>query len=96
MKTKRNNNVLLILACVLSYLTVALSIVVAVCLAFNIAGLADLYERLLLAYIVENVDISGQVTMYIVELGLGALMNLYLVNIIGKTWQKRPTAYIKS
>ncbi|MGN0961855.1 MAG: SHOCT domain-containing protein [Christensenellales bacterium] len=78
MKTKQKNNVLLIIACVLSYLSIILSVLLAVFLTFNIAGTADIYKELLLKIFVYNtVDLAEQVTLYIVELGISALLNLY-------------------
>lgn len=77
---KKKNNVLLIIACVLSYLSVLIAVVSAVFLAFNIAGIADIYKQMLLTYVSKNIDVTGQITMNIVELGLGALLNLYFAS----------------
>lgn len=79
MKSKQKNNVCLVIACVLSYVTVALSILLALFVAFNLLGVGDLYRTLLVKYL-ESTNVEADVTMYIIELGLAALMNLYFAN----------------
>lgn len=77
MKKKQKTNVLLLLGCIISYISVAVSILLAVFLAFNIAGVADIYKEVMSSMMIDAVDLSSEVTMYIVELGFGALLNLY-------------------
>lgn len=80
MKSKQKTNVLLLLGCIFSYISVAVSILLAVFLAFNIAGASDFYIQLLKEVMESTVDLSGEVTMYIIELGFGALLNLYFAS----------------
>lgn len=80
MKKKTKTNGLLITACVLSYVSVLLSMGLAIFLMFNIAGLADLYKELLQTYMPGYNDASSDLTLYIVELALVALLNLYFAN----------------
>lgn len=75
MRTKQKNNTLLILACVFGYLAVAVSVLGAIALAFNLFGVADIYVGVQRAYFgVQNAE--NTITMYIIELGITALMNL--------------------
>ena len=77
MKKKQKNNTLLIIACVLSYLSVATSIILAIMLGCNILGSADFYKEMIVKYISPNVDVSSQLTMQIIDFGITALINLY-------------------
>lgn len=77
MKKRQKTNVLLLLGCIFSYISVAISILLAVFLAFNIAGASDFYMQILREFMIDTVDLTGEVTMYIIELGFGALLNLY-------------------
>jgi hypothetical protein len=83
MKKKQKNNILLLLACIIGYASVVLSITMALFLGFNILGVGDIYKDLLLSFSA-NIDVDGQMGMYIIELGLGALMNLYFAGYYRK------------
>lgn len=80
MKTKQKTNVLLLIGCIISYSSVIMAIVVAVMLAFNIAGASDEYMQLLKTFMIDSTDLSGEVTMSIIELGFTALLNLYFAS----------------
>lgn len=77
MKKKQKNNILLLIGCIISYSSVAMSIIIAIFLAFNIAGLSDAYIQLLRSVLADGGDLSAEVTMCIIELGFTALINLY-------------------
>ena len=84
MKVKQNNNVLLIFAIVLSYISVGLSIAIAVGLGFNILGFADIYKEVLVRMVSPNVDTSSQITMSIIEQIIMVFFNGYFARFYTK------------
>ena len=77
MRQKQKRNALLIIACVLSYVSVAVSVILAIMLGFDIAGVKEIYKEFLVKYVSPNLDLNSQANMYIIELGVTALMNMY-------------------
>lgn len=74
---KQKNSVLLILACVASFLAVSFSIVVILVLLFDGFGIRTLFENTLASggYTID--DIKNEVALLYLEFGLSAAVNMY-------------------
>ena len=86
---KQKGSVLLLIACILSYIMVVGSAILFILFAFNIAGISDAYARLVVDYVGGNVNADEQVTMMCVEFVLVALVDLYFANVYLKGYKFR-------
>ena len=84
---RQKGNILLLLACIFSYLMVAISVAGFVFLVFNIAGVKDIYADILINYAGGKVNADEQITMMCVEFALVALIDLYYANFYLKGYR---------
>ena len=74
---KQKNNVLLLIASILSFLMAGISVLLFLILAFDLFGVQVFYSKLLSKYVGVGVNVSEQVTMACIEFIIAALMNAY-------------------
>ena len=89
MMKKQRGNILLLIACVLSYLMVAMAFVLFVFFAFNILGVSDVYIDTISNLSGTRVDANDQITMLCIELAVMALVDLYFASFYLKGYRYR-------